>query len=57
MEIKEIQMERKKSKYHYLYIIYINDLKNSTRKFLNLINILGALAAYKINSNKSVSCL
>ena len=34
-------------------IVYIHDLKNSTRELLNLINNFIAVAGYKINSNKS----
>jgi predicted transcriptional regulator YheO len=36
-------------------IVYINDTKTSTRKFLNLINSFSAVVGYKINSNKSVA--
>ena len=35
-------------------IVYISDLKNSTRELLNLINSFSTVAGYKINSNKSV---
>jgi hypothetical protein len=35
-------------------IVYINDPKNSTRQLLDLINSFRGLAAYKINSNKSM---
>jgi hypothetical protein len=35
-------------------IVYINDLKNSTKELLNLINNFSEVAGYKINSNKSV---
>jgi hypothetical protein len=38
-------------------IVYISDLKNSTRKLLNLINSFSTVAGYKINSNKSVAFL
>jgi hypothetical protein len=38
-------------------IVYISDPKNSTRELLNLINSLSAVAAYKINSNRSVAFL
>jgi hypothetical protein len=31
-------------------IVYISDPKNSTRELLNLINSLGEVAGYKINS-------
>jgi hypothetical protein len=30
-------------------IVYINDLKNSTRELLSLINTFSAVAGYKIN--------
>ena len=36
-------------------IIYISNPKNSTRELLNRINSFSAVAAYKINSNKSVA--
>jgi hypothetical protein len=35
-------------------IVYISDLKNSTRELLNLINNFSAVDGYKINSNKLV---
>jgi hypothetical protein len=35
-------------------IVYISDPKHSTRELLNLINSFSAVAAYKINSKKSV---
>jgi hypothetical protein len=38
-------------------IVHINDLKNSTRELLNLINSFSAVAGYKINSNKSMAFL
>jgi hypothetical protein len=38
-------------------IVYISDLKNSTRELLNLINSFSAVAGYKSNSNKSVAFL
>ena len=38
-------------------ILYISDPKNSTRELLNLINSFSELAAYKINSNKSLAFL
>jgi hypothetical protein len=38
-------------------IVYISDPKNSTRELLNLINRFSEVAGYKINSNKSISCL
>jgi hypothetical protein len=36
-------------------IVYISDPKNSTREQLNLINSFSEVAAYKINSNKSMT--
>jgi hypothetical protein len=36
-------------------IIFLSDPKNSTRELLNLINNLGKVAGYKLNSNKSVA--
>jgi hypothetical protein len=36
-------------------IVYISDLKNSTRELLNLINSFSEVAGYKINSNKPVA--
>jgi hypothetical protein len=38
-------------------IIYISNAKNSTRELLNLINSFSAVAAYKINSKKSMAFL
>ena len=39
------------------YIVYINDPKNSTKEFLNLINNFNKVAVYKINSNTLVAVL
>jgi hypothetical protein len=50
-------LERKKSKYHYVKIVYISDPKNSTRELLILINSFSEVPAYKINSNKSMAFL
>ena len=36
-------------------IVYISDLKNSTRKLLSLINSFSEVAGYKINSDKSMA--
>jgi hypothetical protein len=36
-------------------IVYLSDLKNSTRELLQLINNFSKVAGYKINSNKSVA--
>jgi hypothetical protein len=38
-------------------IVYISNPQYSTRELLQLINNLSKMAAYKINSNKSVSFL
>ena len=38
-------------------ILYISDLQNSTRKFLQLIKPVSIVVGYKINSNKSVAFL
>jgi hypothetical protein len=38
-------------------IVYISDPKNFTRELLNMINSLGEVVGYKINSNKSVAFL
>ena len=54
---KGYKLERKKSQYHYLQILYISDPKNSTRELLNLINILSQVAGYNFNSNKSMAFL
>jgi hypothetical protein len=40
-----------------MMIVYIRDLKNSTREPLQLINNGSKVARYKINSNKSVAFL
>ena len=38
-------------------IVYVSDLKTYTRELLKLINYLSKVAAYKINSSKSVAFL
>ena len=38
-------------------IVYKSDPKNSIRELLNMINSFGAIAGYKINSNKSMAFL
>ena len=38
-------------------IVYISDPTNSIRELLNLINQFSEVAAYKINSNKSMAFL
>jgi hypothetical protein len=58
-EIKGIQIgkEVKISLFADDMIVYISDPKNSTRELLNLIHSFSAVAAYKINSNKSMAFL
>jgi hypothetical protein len=59
-ELKGIQIGKEKIMVSILaddMIVYISDPKNSTRKFLQLMNNFNKLAGYKINSNKSVSFL
>jgi hypothetical protein len=38
-------------------IVYLSDLKNNTREFLQLINNSSSLKGQKITSNKSVALL
>jgi hypothetical protein len=38
-------------------IVYISELKKSTRKLLNPINSFSEVGGYKINSNKSMAFL
>ena len=38
-------------------IVYISEVKYSTREHLSQINSFNALAGYKINSNKSMAFL
>ena len=38
-------------------IVYISDLKNSTRELLSLISTFNEVAGYKINSTKSMAFL
>ena len=54
---KVYKLETKKSKYHYLQMIYLHNPKTSTRELLKLINNFRKVATYKINSNKSVAFL
>jgi methyl coenzyme M reductase subunit D len=59
-EVKGIQIGKEEIKLSLFagdIIVYINDPKNSTREFLQLINNFIKVAGYKINSNKSVSFL
>jgi retron-type reverse transcriptase len=54
-EIKGIQIGKDEVKISLFAgdkIVYISDLKNSTREPLNLINSFSEVAGYKINSNK-----
>ena len=59
-EVKKIQIEKEEVKVSLCaddMIVYISNLRNSTREFLHLINIFSKVAGYKINSNKSVAFL
>jgi hypothetical protein len=59
-EIKGIQIGKEEVKISLFaddMIVYISDSKNSTRELLNQINSFNELAAYKINSNKSMAFL
>ena len=59
-EIKEIQIRKEEVK-RLLFaddmILYIENLKNATRKLLELINVFGKVAGYKINAQKSLAFL
>ena len=58
--IKGIQIGKKEVKISLFaddMIVYMSDPKISTRELLQLINNLSEVAGYKINSNKSVTCL
>lgn len=57
-EIKGIQIGKEEIKVLLFadnMIVYLSDLKNSTRELLQLINNFSKVAGYKINSNKSVA--
>jgi hypothetical protein len=59
-EVKGIEIGKKEIKISLFaddMIVYISDPKNSTRELLILIKSFGAVAGYKINSNKSVAFL
>ena len=59
-EIKEIQFGKEEVKVSIFaddMIGYLSNPKNSTRKFLQLINAYNKVAGYKINSKISVSFL
>jgi hypothetical protein len=59
-EVKGIKIRKEEVKISLFaddMIVYISDLKNSTRELLNLINNFSEVAGYKINSNKSVAFL
>ena len=58
-EIKGIQTgkEVKLSLFADDMIIYIENLKDPTRKLLELINEYSKVAGYKINTQKSLACL
>ena len=53
-EIREGK-EVKLSLFAYNMYIYIEDLKDATRKLLELINEFGKVTGYKINTEKSVA--
>jgi hypothetical protein len=56
-EVKGIQIGKEEVKISLFeddMIVYLRDLKNSTRDLLHLINNFSQVAGYKINSNKSV---
>jgi hypothetical protein len=54
-------LERKKSRYYYLFahdmIVYISNLKNSTREILQLKNNVSKVVGHKIKSSKPVAFL
>ena len=58
-EIKEIQLgkEVKLSLFANDMILYIENLKDSTRKLLELINEYSKVSGYKINTQKSLAFL
>jgi hypothetical protein len=59
-EVKGIHIGKEKFKMSLLaddLIVYLSDLKNSTRELLKLINNFRKMAGYKINSNKLVTVL
>ena len=59
-EIKGIQIGREEVKQSLLaddMIVYIENLKDATRKLLELINEFGKVAGYKINAQKSLEFL
>uniref|UniRef100_A0A8C9EBL9 RNA-directed DNA polymerase n=1 Tax=Phocoena sinus TaxID=42100 RepID=A0A8C9EBL9_PHOSS len=59
-EIKGIQIgkeEVKLSLFAYDMILYIEKPKDATRKLLELINVFGKVAGYKINAQKSLAFL
>jgi hypothetical protein len=59
-EVKGIQIGKEEVKISLFaddMIMYINDPKNPTKEFINLINSFSEVAGYKINSNKSMAFL
>ena len=59
-EIKKIEIRKQEAKPSLFVddvILYIEDSKDATRKLLELINELGKVAGYKINTLKSVAFL
>ena len=60
MEIKGTQIRKEEVKLSLFaggMIVYIHDLKSSTRELLQLINTFSNVAGCKINSKKSVTLL
>ena len=59
-EIKGIQIGKEEVKLSLFaddMILYIENPKNATRKLLELINVFGKVAGYKINAQKSLAFL
>ena len=57
-EIKRIHIRKEEGKlslFAYDMILYIENLKDATRKVLQLINEFGKVGGYKINTQKSVA--
>jgi hypothetical protein len=58
--IKRIQIRKKEIKLSLFaddMILYLKDLENSTKKFLDITNTFSKVARYKINLQKSVAFL
>ena len=59
-EIKGIQIRKEEVKLSLFaddMILYIENPKDATRKLLELINVFGKVAGYKINAHKSLAFL